>query len=309
VALLLGPHISLPDSFAPAATLEARIEAPPPRPKPIPKKPRPAKPKPRKAAPAKPAAQPSAPAAQNGSAEAKPKQAPQPPTEPEGPATAETPPPMPRHAKIQFIIYKGLDGLAVGRATQTWDSDGRTYTLSQVAEASGLFSLFVSGKHVQESRGEITAAGLHPLSFRTERGSRAPEKIDTAQFDWAGNRLNLVSGGEARTADLPADAQDQLSFIYQLAWAPPEDGVRLHITSGRKIDTYTYMAVGEETLDTPLGPLKTLHISRHRNSGEEGTDIWLAEDYHYLPVKVRLTDKNGDSAEQVVSKIQVTEQE
>lgn len=303
LALLLGPNISLPTSFAPPATMEARLEPPPPKPLPA-KKPLP--PKPKKTARQKPAAP--QPAMQNSLGEAEAEAAPSPGPEPEPPAVADAAPPLPRHAQIQFLLYKGLDGLAVGRVTQTWDSDGKTYTLSQVAEASGLFSLFVSGKHVQESRGEITPAGLRPLSFRTERGSQAKEKVDTAQFDWATGRLNLSSGGEGRTAELPADAQDQLSFIYQFAFAPPRDGVRLSITSGRKIDTYSYQPMGEEVLDTPLGPLKTLRISRRHKASEEGADIWLAVDYHNLPVKIRLIDKNGDAGEQMVSEIRVAQE-
>ena len=69
-----------------------------------------------------------------------------------------------------------------------------------------------------------------------------------------------------------------------------------------------YAPVGDETLDSPLGPLKTLHIRRGHKSGEDETDIWLATDYHYLPVKIRLTDKNGDAAEQVVSDLRLTDQ-
>ncbi|TSA40542.1 MAG: DUF3108 domain-containing protein, partial [Betaproteobacteria bacterium] len=61
--------------------------------------------------------------------------------------------------------------------------------------------------------------------------------------------------------------------------------------------------VAEENLETPLGSLKTVHLSKLHDPGEEGTEIWLGMDYHYLPVKIRQIDKHGDSAEQLISEI------
>jgi hypothetical protein len=316
LALLLGPHISLPDNFAPPVTLEARLEplpslpprqakSPPRKPRHVPKRrtprPRPAPAAPEAAPIATPDQAPVPPPPERAAREA-------PPAQPGEIPPGEIPPPMPRQATIRFTLYKGDNRLAVGKVIQTWKSDGKTYSVSQVAEASGVFSLFFSGRYVQRSEGLLTPEGLRPLSFLTERG-QAAGKTDAAQFDWDAGTVAIKSGDDASTVSLPPGTQDLLSFVYQFAWSPPEDDVRLFITNGRKLDVYSYRALGEETLDTPLGSLKTLHLSRRHKTGEDGTDIWLAERYHYLPVKIRLTDKDGDAAEQVATQIQVTEQE
>ena len=49
--------------------------------------------------------------------------------------------------------------------------------------------------------------------------------------------------------------------------------------------------------------MKTLHLTKLHLPGEDGTEIWLGMDYHYLPVKIRQIDKKGDSAEQVITEI------
>jgi len=127
--------------------------------------------------------------------------------------------------------------------------------------------------------------------------------------------LTLGTGMKKRSVALPEGTQDLLSALYQFAFTlagsgPPPDGVfRLPITNGRKLDSYGYGVVGEEGLETPLGKLKTLHLSKLHNPGEEGTEIWLAADYHYLPVRIRVTDKQGDSAEQLIDEIRLSPKE
>ena len=54
------------------------------------------------------------------------------------------------------------------------------------------------------------------------------------------------------------------------------------VFNGKKLRDYTYEVRGEETLDTALGPLRTLHLVRVA-SGDERFEIWLAIDRHYLP--------------------------
>lgn len=299
LALLLGPHFSLPVNLAPAPLLEARLSPlPPPARLATPKPPRAAKPKPSsvKKIPVPPVEAAPAPEVQPDAAPSlaetpPPAVMPEPAVEPEPDAPA--PPAMPQQVTTRFTLFKGLNGLRVGRAEQVWKLDGEHYTISSVAEASGLFSLFASGKFVQESQGEVTAAGLKPSNYRVERGQNAG-KTDTAEFDWNAMTLTLASGGGKQTLQLPEGTQDLLSFMYQLAFAPPQSSaVQMQVTNGRKLDSYAYWVV-EEALETPMGVLNTLHLGKQREEGEKDTEVWLAVDYHYLPVKISQIDKDGD---------------
>lgn len=320
--LLFTPKIHFMfDTPAATAAIEARlVNTPPPAVAAAPK-PRPAahpKRQPRKAPeqqmlpPPETAAAPEAPPeppAQPGA-----KTSPEPaPTQPASTteAAAEQPPPpppaghLPVQAEIEFALYKGAHGLKVGKVVHKWQVVDNSYVISSVIEATGIFSLIKPGKLVQTSQGKLSARGLEPDYFWIQRGQSA-DTTESAQFDRRNNTLTYGSGDERKTVPLPDKAQDLLSFVYQFAYDAPQAGpIRLFIGNGRKLDSYDYGVIGEETLDTPMGKLKTLHLSKMHAAGEDGVDIWLGAEYGYLPVKVRLTDKDGDSVEQVASAVRL----
>lgn len=298
-AAVFGPAIQLPE-YRPSPVLEATlIQTPAPAPPPAAPRPK-RNPAPR---PVPPSAMPEAdaPAPPTPEESAPPSVEPLAATEP----AAEAPIPLPELAEISYTLYKGRNGLAVGKVEHSWKRDGKYYSINQVAEASGIFSFFVSGRHVQISQGEITPQGLRPSSYWVQRGQSA-DKTDSAQFDWPGGKITFGTTGSTRTVDLPARTQDLLSFLYQLSFSPPQGGsTELHVTTGRKLGSYGYQTLGEETLETPMGEIHALRIGQGRGEGEENTEIWLATEYHYLPVKIRFTDKQGSVMEQTVTAIKV----
>lgn len=307
--IAFGPAISVPDFHRDPVVLEASIRSEPPAPHRTTKTRKP----PRKHAPRPPPPAPlpaTPPAAEPPPVTPAIEEKESPSAAVPEPASTETPVgnaiPLPEQAEISYTLYKGQEGFAVGKVQHTWKRDSTRYTINQVAEASGIVSLFYSGRHVQISQGEITPQGLRPSSYWVQRGQSA-DKTDTAQFDWEGMQLTLGTGGNTRTVKLPDGTQDLLSFLYQLAFLPPQQGnsTRVHITTGRKLDNYGYQSLGEETLETGLGPIKALHIGQVRQQGEETTEIWLATEYHYLPVKIRFTDKQGGVMEQTATAIKV----
>jgi hypothetical protein len=301
-----GPGITLPE-YRPDPVMEASIRTPPPLP-PAVKKPK-LRPKPAQRKlpePAKASAPPEhvEPAEEDQPPAAAPEEAPSTPAS-EHAGTEEPLITLPENAEIRYTLYKGRDGFPVGRADHTWKRVGKQYSITQITEASGIVSLFYSGRHVQISQGVITSSGMQPDSYWVQRGQRA-DKTDAARFDWQGRQLTFGSGGDTRTVPLPEGTQDLLSFLYQLAFDPPlGENTQLHITTGRKLGSYDYQSRGEETVDTPLGPIRALHIAQLRQEGEEITEIWLATEYHYLPLKIRFTDKQGSVMEQTVTAIKV----
>ena len=313
--LLFTPRIHFSfDAPADTPVIEARlVNPPPPAVVAAAKHKRPARPKrPLPEPPAMPPPQPT-PAPETAAPPVEEAAAPPEPAQPEEEAPAEAPqaaPPepashMPALAEIEFALHKGENGLKVGRVVHKWQIVNDGYVISSVTEATGIFSWIKPGRLVQTSQGKLSARGLEPDYFWIQRGQSA-DTTESAQFDRKNNTLTYGAGAERRAVPLPDQAQDLLSFVYQLAFNAPQSGaIQLFITNGRKLDHYDYGVVNEETLDTPLGKLKTLHLRKIRSAGEDGVDIWLGVDYRYLPVKVRLTDKNGGSIEQVASEVRL----
>lgn len=233
--------------------------------------------------------------------------APQPVPEPEQAAEpiAEAPRPMPpKHIELEFLVdYDGAS--AVEKQRYQVFEDGR-YVLSSTVEAKGLLSLALSDLN-QKSEGHVTPQGLRPDAYTYQYGSNS-KKAQKASFDWAGKNLTMEVGEKKQTAALAEGTQDLLSFLYQFMFTPPLENFQLTVTTGKKLKTYTYAFEGEEELKTKLGNLQTLHIAKSSGNGEEKTEIWLASDYHYLPVKMRKTEANGKVVQSTINSINMTPQ-
>jgi hypothetical protein len=327
VLALSGARFNVTEPLPARPPLEARlVSAPPPAAKPVaaPPKPR-ARPKPALRRSAPPRLQVATVATATPLALPSPPQSPEPGPEPAEPAAPvkpapETPPApqvpaaaparnLPGKGRITYTLFLGTDKFSVGKTVQSWDIEGDTYKLGSISETTGIADLFYSQHLNYLSEGRITAAGLRPETFLMSRKRRGETEVAKANFNWAGGQITLGRVQNRRTEALPAGSQDMMSFIYQLALAPPPPGrVRLPITNGADLETYELDVLKEESIETPLGTLKALPVRQLRHPGEESIEFWLAADYRYLPVKIRFIGREGEqSGEQIVSEIRVSD--
>lgn len=323
--LISGAWIALPQSPRVEPALEARLVAAPAVPKAAaPSAPRPRKPAQTQAlAPAAAAPVPSVtathepsalpPAAEAAAApdtvasapevEHSPPRAPGP--EP-APASARN---LPKKGQITYQLTFGADRWSVGRAVQSWELGAEHYVLATEGETTGAVELFRPQRLRSLSRGKITRQGLKPASFLTSRTRRGQTQAAQASFDWEAGSLSYGSAANRTSAALPAGAQDLMSFIYQLAIAPPAPGsYRLPITTGTRFETYDIDVLAEESIETPLGVVRALPVKQQRRAGAESIEVWLAAEFRYLPVKIRLLDREGNpTLEQVAAEIRISE--
>ena len=314
-ALLFGTTIELsPVIDNPPLLAELKPQPlPPPVAKPAPKKPAKAKTPQRRAArvasaspvlsipgEAAPTAAPGEPAtAAAAEPAAAPVSTPAAAPEPE-PAVAPPAPRLPPRGMIRYRVDRGDSNFEIGFAQHEWTIAEGHYRLTSVAETTGLVWLFKSVRIEMESRGLISPAGLQPQHFAVRRdGQPTREKVD---FDWSAMTVSVADHG---AQPLDAGAQDLLSFNYQLGFlAHPEEGDTLPIATGKKYEIYRLEVLGDEEVELPAGPMRTLHL---RTPGTNSTELWLAYDYLLLPVKIRYVDGQGDSFVQVATKIRVGE--
>ena len=214
---------------------------------------------------------------------------------------------LPRKGVITYTLYYGNDKFNVGRTLQTWTLDNDRYRLTSVSETTGLASLFSRQSLEYVSTGTLTASGLRPEFFGTERLRAGKTEAAAARFDW--NALTITYGVPPNSSALPADAQDLVSFMYQLGLVPLKPGrVELPITNGWKLERYELEVGVEEQLQTPFGTLRAVPVKQVRRPGRESIELWLAPEYRWLPVRIRFFDRDGEpSGEQLVSEIRVSE--
>ncbi|MDO8208456.1 MAG: DUF3108 domain-containing protein [Gallionella sp.] len=228
---------------------------------------------------------------------------------PQAAVTEEAQPahPLPKHAQLNFTIYKGTD-FPVGQARHRLKiNDDNSYILQVGINTTGLASLFKTFAMDQQSSGTTSAAGLQPDEFSEGRISDKGEQTLSARFDWQNKQLDFSNGNHAV---LPEHAQDVLSFLYQLSQLPLDQAtVSMYISNGKKLDKYE-LAVGEEEyILTRTGKMRALPLRRVRQPGEEGLEIWLGLEYRLLPVQIRSINRNGEIAGQMtISEIRVSEE-
>ena len=205
--------------------------------------------------------------------------------------------PMPASGEAQ---YKLRMGIVSGELTLSWKFADGHYRLDSIAQGSGIFA--VAGKYVQASEGDIAANGLRPTMFSVERRG----KKDSAAFNWADNSVRFNGKSGERTEAATPGTQDMLSLLFQLAFAPPlGDDLSVIVTNGRKLERYAFERAGTEVISLEGGKFHTLKILKQRKGDEDGMEVWLALEHHYLPVKIRVTDKKGSVIEQSLMAIKV----
>ena len=199
-----------------------------------------------------------------------------------------------------------LNSSPVGKASMVYEQlpNSVEYHIKSLIKAKGLAALVVPDL-LQISEGNIGNAGLQPKHYLYQFGNKK-NKTYTADFDWEAKNLHLQSSTGSQTRTLTEGTQDLLSFMYQFMFVPPLQKMQLSITNGKKIGIYDYSFEGEELITTKVGDLKTVHLSRSSVEGEKKTELWLALDYQYVPVKIRETGKDGKVYELLVSSLKTS---
>jgi len=214
---------------------------------------------------------------------------------------------LPRRGEITYALYLGNDRFNVGRTLQSWEISGERYKLASISETTGLAAVFTRQRMAYESEGRLTAAGLRPEHFTTERVRSGKSEKAAADFNWTA--ASAAIGNPPRSVALPSNAQDIVSFMYQLGLVPLTPGrMELPITNGWKLERYELDIGIEEMLDTPFGPLRAVPVKQVRRAGQETVELWLAPAYRWLPVRIRFFNREGEpSGEQLVTDIRVSE--
>ena len=211
----------------------------------------------------------------------------------------------PQSVAADYNLFR--DGLQIATIQETYAKTGAKYQIVSNTNAVGIAQLiFKRAKIKVQSEGTITDSGLQPERF--EYGLiNDPENNVSARFDWRAHELHMTFDGSEKTIPLAPGTQDRISVMYQFMFLAPEKFKRLEFafTNGKKIEPYRYELAGSETLDTPLGKLKTLHLVKHRERDENGVEVWLAADRHLVPVKVLILENDGSKFEQVITQLTI----
>ena len=212
----------------------------------------------------------------------------------QGDSAAPPPVRIPAPARLAFDVSGQAKRFAYSaRAELLWQHDGSRY------EARQEVSAFLVGSRTQSSVGQITPQGLRP-----ERFSDRARSEQAAHFDHAQGRVTFSAN--TPEAAVGPGAQDRLGLFIQLGALLAADpgrfkpGTQITLTtvSARSADRWTFTVEGPETLDLPAGLTPALKLQRlPRKDYDQKAELWLAPALGYLPVRIKLTQANGDFAD------------
>lgn len=156
------------------------------------------------------------------------------------------------------------------------------------------------GSRTRTSVGSITPEGLAPRRFSDKWRTEV-----AAHFDQAQHRASF----SANTPDvvLQTAAQDQLSVVLQIAGIlaadpatyPPAASIAIQTVGPKDADLWIFSVEGPEHIYVPSGGIDTLKLTRKpRKPFDQQVELWLAPGMGYLPVRLKITNANGDYIDQ-----------
>lgn len=238
------------------------------------------------------------------------------PAAPEAPPAPPAPPPepeirryaidMPPPAEITLDVARtDADGTEwSGEALLAWQLNEDTYRIQVEAGIKVVFARV--NLVVLNSEGAVATTGFAPIKMTEKRRGRS---LTATHFDWGGNRLTFSASQAAYP--LIAGTQDKASVPLQLSAIARGDAKQLSgdidifVGEDRDASVYRFQVVGPEQIDTRLGKLQTVHLTRPPKPGsyKSRLDIWLAPEHGWYPVQIRNTEASGAVTTQTVNNI------
>jgi len=197
-------------------------------------------------------------------------------------------------ATYNFLV----NGTSVGDVTRKLSSDhAGAYQASSVTNAH---FLFFKDQVTESSAGLITKNQISPVSYQIV-DTRVKQPVNIS-FDQAKKLAEISSNKNTISLNIPADIQDNLSYVLALRLGLIQGKVPNVLTvleqdkKKRSVSMAFYFKnLGEFNLTTSLGNLKTIKLSRLDASTGLTYDYWFAPSLNDVLVKTDATQENMDS--------------
>jgi hypothetical protein len=172
-------------------------------------------------------------------------------------------------------------------------------------DASGRFRLTTQGRLLVVGLSEVAVFEVDGTTVRPHsyiyQGSGLINRRREVHFPKGEGSIRSLYKGEWYEFPQEEGVLDRLSQQEQLRlWLlndpAPRHAVTLSVADRRGIRRYRFDYAGDQTLDTPLGRVNTLHLVRSDNDAGRRSEWWLAPAWDYLTVRA-LHEEDGRTVE------------
>ena len=200
---------------------------------------------------------------------------------------------LPTFAATYRLEYKGSRvGESVVSMRPAVENHGYVYEAR--TEPKGLARFIRGGTIVERSRFRLTEAGLEPVEFEFDDGTRKGKDDNTVSFDTNSASATSVYRGETHRFDLEGPTLDRLlsqfALMRDMAGGDPADSYT--VLDRDRLKVYLVSRLRTETVATPAGSYEAVVLHRQREGSSRATLMWFAPALDWLPVRIRQT-KDG----------------
>lgn len=199
---------------------------------------------------------------------------------------------IPAAVRMSYDFEGVISTPYTGSAELLWLREGSSYT-SQLAVRKFGLSL-----QTWTSKGALTAQGLEPLRFGSKRLGK-----DEISANFLRPQGKITFSANTPEATLEAGAQDQLSVFMQLASVVAGDPqqwtegktIAFQAVGDRYAENWTFKAGALEPIKVPGGTFAAIKLT-HEPTAERSQklELWYVPSVGYLPLRIRITESNGD---------------
>lgn len=197
--------------------------------------------------------------------------------------------------RVGYSLY--MSGFKVAKAERRFSlAEDGSYRYRSEASTTGLIALFRDDRIVEESRGRIDGERIRPEFYKYSRTGSKKARDVSVRFDWDRNRVTNLVNGDAWQMKIEPGILDKLLYQFMIMRDLKKDKLPLTyaVADGGKVKTYHFESLGREVIDTPLGRMETVKLSRSKSNSKRELILWCAPELHYLPVKVKDLEEDND---------------
>lgn len=199
----------------------------------------------------------------------------------------------PPSTRLSYVLTGHYRGEVHGFAQVEWLREGERYQVHLEVIVGLPVAPFMSRR--MSSDGRLGPNGLVPGRYdEVTRIAWRPERAATVTFEATGVRL-----ADGRWQTRPPGVQDTASQFVQMAYLfnlepdrlTPGRTLALPLALPRRVDTWVYDILDEESIDTPFGPLAAIPLKPRPLSDRRDTlsaEVWIAPSLRFLPARLRI---------------------
>lgn len=200
--------------------------------------------------------------------------------------------------------YRVTNGsIQLGTTAISLQPDNGGWHYRSVTEATGVASLFVSGKAIESTRLEPHDGRLRPTVYdHTDPDEKDNVRVD---FDWGARTATVRDADGTRALDLEADTLDGFSATLAMIQRVERGAKDIRIATiddDGEQETLVFRQASRESISVPFGTFDTVRVDRVREGKNRETITWLAPELDWVAVRI---DQRRDG--ELTGRLELTE--